>query len=561
MEKLYFFIAIIMSSVLINAQVYGDFDDNFRLSINIGTDAPTLSNKTPYLDYKIGYNLGVNVDYYWTWLGLGLSFQHLNNNLKSTFPTDNLYLNESKITSTITTNEALKRSFIGFGANFKYNNTDRFETSLKLRAGISSFSGAAFNETLNKPFQSLNKHQGYKHRSALSAKAQFDVSYFMTDHLGLSFGAYYLQHFKVKSGLSAYNPTNYSHGENHLTSTLQRTENLEHEAHSVGIFAGLVYRFGHTYKAKKRRNIEPTHQIQVVVKDHFSKEIIPNAEVVLINSQGQRSYFGKTDKSGVATFNNVKADDYELKGKFREINLVSQKIKKTTILTLTPLIFELENKDERFVIEGKVTDCNNKMALAYATVQLKNETTSSVRNIKTLVDGTFSFTVTKDELYSLYGKKGNYFSQTERLDNQLKNRTARLFVNLLICMEETSCDKVIKLNNINYDFDKAEIRTDARAELDKLLQFLNDNTSIRIELSSHTDSRGSDDYNLKLSQARADVAVTYLIANGISSARITAKGYGETKLLNACKDYTNCSEEEHQRNRRTELKIVCNARK
>jgi peptidoglycan-associated lipoprotein len=85
---------------------------------------------------------------------------------------------------------------------------------------------------------------------------------------------------------------------------------------------------------------------------------------------------------------------------------------------------------------------------------------------------------------------------------------------------------------------------------------LNDNPGISIELSSHTDSRADDHYNDVLSQKRADAAVNYIISHGISSSRITAKGYGERQLVNRCANGVACSEEEHQQNRRTEFKVV-----
>jgi outer membrane protein OmpA-like peptidoglycan-associated protein len=111
---------------------------------------------------------------------------------------------------------------------------------------------------------------------------------------------------------------------------------------------------------------------------------------------------------------------------------------------------------------------------------------------------------------------------------------------------------VIVLENILYDFNKADIRPDAAIELDKLVNFLNKNPKIEIELSSHTDDRGTVRLNEDLSQRRAEAAVAYIVSKGIEAGRITAKGYGKSKLLieNAQ------TEEEHQRNRRTEIKIT-----
>jgi outer membrane protein OmpA-like peptidoglycan-associated protein len=108
------------------------------------------------------------------------------------------------------------------------------------------------------------------------------------------------------------------------------------------------------------------------------------------------------------------------------------------------------------------------------------------------------------------------------------------------------------LENIYYDLDKADIRPDAALVLDSLVQIMQDNPDIYIELGSHTDSRADDEYNLNLSRRRAQSAVRYIISKGIDPNRITAKGYGETQLLikNAK------TEEEHQKNRRTEFKVL-----
>ena len=100
------------------------------------------------------------------------------------------------------------------------------------------------------------------------------------------------------------------------------------------------------------------------------------------------------------------------------------------------------------------------------------------------------------------------------------------------------------------------IRPDAAIELDKLVKILKDNPTIWIELGSHTDSRGDDRYNLTLSQSRANSVVRYIIEKGIDKNRITAKGYGEQKLLNKCANAVACSEAAHQLNTRTEFTIV-----
>ena len=114
----------------------------------------------------------------------------------------------------------------------------------------------------------------------------------------------------------------------------------------------------------------------------------------------------------------------------------------------------------------------------------------------------------------------------------------------------------IRLNNIYYDLDDDQILPDAEGDLDFILGLMNKYPDMVIELSSHTDSRGEDVYNVDLSQRRANSARQYLIVKGIDGKRIRPKGYGETRLINRCKNGVPCSEAEHRLNRRTEFTII-----
>ena len=116
--------------------------------------------------------------------------------------------------------------------------------------------------------------------------------------------------------------------------------------------------------------------------------------------------------------------------------------------------------------------------------------------------------------------------------------------------------EVIEIQDIYYDYDKSNIRIDASAGLLRLAEVMLRYPSLEVELSSHTDSRGKTVYNQKLSQNRAEEAVSYLISRGISAKRMSAQGFGETHLTNNCGDGVPCSEEQHQRNRRTEVRVV-----
>jgi outer membrane protein OmpA-like peptidoglycan-associated protein len=112
------------------------------------------------------------------------------------------------------------------------------------------------------------------------------------------------------------------------------------------------------------------------------------------------------------------------------------------------------------------------------------------------------------------------------------------------------------LNNIYYDLDKSNIRPDAAIELDKLVILLKQQPGLKINVSSYTDSRASDKYNIALSQRRANAAVLYLVKHGINADRLLMNYYGETHLVNSCADDIKCTEAEHQLNRRTEFSVI-----
>ncbi len=115
---------------------------------------------------------------------------------------------------------------------------------------------------------------------------------------------------------------------------------------------------------------------------------------------------------------------------------------------------------------------------------------------------------------------------------------------------------VFQLPNIYYNFNDASIRPDAKVDLDALAGFLSQYPDVEIELSSHTDSRGGSRYNKKLSQKRAENSVAYLIRQGLPANRMVAVGYGEEAIRNHCTNGKECTEDEHQYNRRTEVKIL-----
>lgn len=126
--------------------------------------------------------------------------------------------------------------------------------------------------------------------------------------------------------------------------------------------------------------------------------------------------------------------------------------------------------------------------------------------------------------------------------------------------ETVLINQPIRLNNIYYDFDDDKILQDAEKDLGALLELMDTYPDMVIELSSHTDAQGSDKYNERLSQRRAQSAVDWLIDRGVDPARLEARGYGENQILNHCVNGVTCTDAEHRVNRRTEFKIIAGPR-
>ncbi|WP_420316844.1 OmpA family protein [Ekhidna sp.] len=205
-------------------------------------------------------------------------------------------------------------------------------------------------------------------------------------------------------------------------------------------------------------------------------------------------------------------------------------------------------------------DAGDEIILPNTKVSLTADNGDVLDEAFTGADGKFNFRVYPEEHYDLISEKTDYF--TVRKDfttvgksvdkSTLTEPITNINFETKIMMDPIVLEKPIVLDNIYYDLDKFNIRPDAALVLDSLVQIMNDNPDIYIELGSHTDSRAPDDYNMRLSRQRAQSAVSYIINSGIKSERITAKGYGETQLIirNAQ------TEEEHQKNRRTEFKVL-----
>ncbi len=220
----------------------------------------------------------------------------------------------------------------------------------------------------------------------------------------------------------------------------------------------------------------------------------------------------------------------------------------------TDRIHAFQEHDPTLVLVGVFRNEANGEPMADVEVKLKDRTTGEEVILLTGPDGTYSFELKKGHNYRVSGGKNGMFTESRDLSTvgQRISRTYREDFDL----KEVIIEKPILVDNIYYDLDRWDLRPQAAVELDKLVRIFTDNPSLHFELSSHTDSRATDLYNLVLSEARAKSAVDYLIRSGVDASRITAKGYGKRRLVNHCRDGVECTEEEHQVNRRTEFKVT-----
>jgi len=213
--------------------------------------------------------------------------------------------------------------------------------------------------------------------------------------------------------------------------------------------------------------------------------------------------------------------------------------------------------DRRYVLSGIVVDCDTRKALPGVKVSFVDSLNK--QTIKQMVVGKtarYSFDVKTRRPYNLVLEKDGYFTKVIPVPSAGKMSKDTLF-NPEICLQAFKVDKPIVIKNVLYDFNKATLRPESKLVLNEVVTILKDNPKIKIELSAHTDSVGSNRYNNKLSLARAQACVNYIVASGINETRVYAKGYGESKPI-APNSLPNGKDNPmgRQLNRRTEFTVL-----
>ena len=316
--------------------------------------------------------------------------------------------------------------------------------------------------------------------------------------------------------------------------------------------------------------------ISGVVVDADSRDKLDSVSLELLE-EGVIAKKLTTDSSGAFTLQHdfELESDYELV--FKRADYYKSEVDLSSVLESGQMPEEmtvsLSGEESSFIFWGTSLDRETGKPISNALITKTNRMTGEQSQIQSNIDGRYSLTVTAGYEYDVMIQTGvhlkrfsriNYCNETlEDLDkycffgfNDVTLNEKGSVSGASILMDKIELGKKFKVDNIYYDSNKATIPKKVLPNLRKLLYTLIDNPQIIVELGSHADSRGSDEYNLALSQRRADSAVDYVVSQGIARERIRSKGYGETMLVNGCSNGVKCNDKQHEENRRTEFVIV-----
>ena len=232
-------------------------------------------------------------------------------------------------------------------------------------------------------------------------------------------------------------------------------------------------------------------------------------------------------------------------------------LRNKSVKTISPVELTLVRKlpkPTKVPFEGKVVDATNSVVDS-PSLFLLNTSNGSTEELKTNAQGEFSTVLDPNTKYLLKTEKKGYLINCLSFKTPNASREAYT-LSSPVTLEKLELNTKLEVENLYYDLGKSNITPQAGKELEKVVQFMKDNPGITVELGAHTDARGSASGNSSLSGKRAKSARDYIVSKGVKSSRITSKGYGESQILNKCKDGVTCTEDEYAINRRTEIKIT-----
>jgi outer membrane protein OmpA-like peptidoglycan-associated protein len=537
---------------------------------------------------KLGLMAGIDYNYYFNrYIGISGTADIFSNKYNVIEATDPPFV---KANVQIASQKNQVNKFIGLGP------IGRIPISNKFHATLAAYGGVLFHKKniyqadyLAAPFPAATivQFSSTKSISAAAVKGSLRLAYDHSPRLGFSLGAEYIIPFfstkqyaaslmdPASAGYLVNIPTGFSTSSNQLRFDSSYYKNIPSRIQAepanplrlLALNVAVHFKFGlpRTPRAPRAAKVKkvkccgtcPVYALGVTARDKYTKEILPNTDVVIKNNAGEVIKTGRTNAFGVFVFEKIVADDYTIAGLLNNIALENSSIKKDELICDQVIQKEIIYADRNFIVKGRAFECNTSIPIPGINVVLENIDLAYKKSTMTDADGNFVMQLPEVGIYYLYGRKESFLSQTEEVTSDNYNRNKNLFVKLEICAEKVDCGKAINLRNILFDLDKYAIKAEAKKELNRLVRFMQDNPNVKVEVGSHTDCRNTDAYNQTLSENRAKASVDYVVSQGIARDRITGKGYGESKLLNRCADGVNCSEAEHSINRRTEMKVIC----
>jgi len=558
----------------------------FQISAFGGYSMPQGRYKNEIGQAKNGYFGGIALDQFFNgnhW-GLGIDARFLNHDIRKM---DSVFFSNGYLATDYVNKTSFQHIGISLGPTYKANLGSKVDLEAFVRGGVLFQKFPQYTQSLyvvnpSGPTKLIDTY--YTNNPKNKAKAWMGLgglrlSYNINQNWGVFVQGDYLRTFGKSFGKdsSEFHVAGYG-VKKPLTATDvivirdDKTSNLNEfyeekpysnktYVQSVNVAAGIKFTFGSTPKPVKPVQVAAPVKVEpkdilVVVKDKQTGLALSGVTVKISRNGVDNTSISNADGQA----ERVKAAE---RGSY-QITAVKNGISATPV-TVNDIDFdragtviykEIYHDDPRFTLIGETISANDNTKLPGINTVLTN--TGNDKNMSQISDGEAKFVYQLDQQsdYAVVANQSGKFSQTEGVTTKGLDRSKTLYVTLKLGINNLNAGASFVLKNIHYDFDKANIRPDAARILNNVYNVLMQNPTLKIELSSHTDSRGKDAYNMDLSQRRAESAVNYLVGKGISRDRLEARGYGETRLLNECANGVNCSEDAHQANRRTEIKVL-----
>ncbi len=292
--------------------------------------------------------------------------------------------------------------------------------------------------------------------------------------------------------------------------------------------------------------------ISISVIDEATGQPLPSV-IITLDGPGGKKLSGTSDANGKVLFNEMPAANYSVSGILNNINTSTKNISLIDFSnTNNEISINITHNDPRFTLAGIVVNKTTNKPEGNVDVTATNITQNSINTQQSKMDdGSFNIQLDANSDFSIVGRKASYLSNIEKASTKGLNRSTSLYLKLELDVQEVTASKNIVLNNINFESGKTNFNIVSSSDLNKLIQFLKDNPLLKLEIQGHTDNVGTVSGNMKLSQARANSIVAYLIKNGIENNKLNAKGYGSNKPI-----ANNGTPEGKAQNRRVEMKLI-----